>query len=57
LRQELSLMSDHLDRELPLPRHFDRELALLHADLRRLRWMIGSNTALILVTLAAVLAS
>ena len=50
-------MSDHLDRELPLPRHFDRELALLHADLRRLRWMIGSNTALILVTLAAVLAS
>jgi hypothetical protein len=37
--------------------HFDAEMTWIDGQIRLLRWMVGSNTALILVTLAAVLAS
>jgi hypothetical protein len=58
LHQELALMREHFGRELALLReHFDRELGLVRADLRQMRWMVGTNTALILLTLAAVIAS
>lgn len=37
--------------------HFDAELARIDGRLRLMQWMIGSNTALVLITLAAVLAT